>query len=78
MERVELDLTKLSKIYPKNKNKYNFLFCIIEHFSKYAKKYLTETKESKEILDNLKLYLNEIGKPEIIQSNKEGEFREIL
>lgn len=64
---MELTLTKLSKIYPKNKRKYNYLLCIVEYFSKFTNCFLLETKESTEVLKNLKIYHKEIGKPEIIQ-----------
>ena len=37
LERIELDITSLSKIYPKNKSEYKYLLCIVDHFSKFAK-----------------------------------------
>ena len=76
MERVELDLIKLSKIYHKNKSKYNYLLCIVEHFSKFAKCLLLEMKESTEVSKNQKIYLKEIGKSELIQSDNCCEFRD--
>ena len=39
LERLQLDITYLSKIYPKNTSKYNYLLCCIDHFSKYSKVY---------------------------------------
>jgi len=63
-------ITNLNKIYPENKSIYKYLFCIVDHFSKYAKTYLMETKTAFEVLDKLKNYIKEIGKPEIIQSDK--------
>ena len=69
LERVELDLTYLNKIYPHNKSQYNYLLCIIDHFSKYAKTFLMETKEAKEMLKYLKIYIDTIGTPKIIQSD---------
>ena len=74
LERIELDITSLSKIYPKNKSEYKYLLCIVDHFSKFAKTYLQISKESKEVLENIKNYINEVGTPEIIQTDNGGEF----
>ena len=35
--RIELDITSLSKIYPKNKSEYEYLLSIVDHFSKLLK-----------------------------------------
>ena len=74
LERVELDLTYLAKLYPKNNSEFNYLLCAIDHFSKYAKTYLMITKSSEEVLKNLKSFINEIGTPHIIQTDNGGEF----
>ena len=74
LERVELDLTYLSKLYPKNNSEFNYLLCAIDHFSKYAKTYLMKTKSSEEVLKYLKSFINEIGTPHIIQTDNGGEF----
>lgn len=74
LERVEIDLNYLNKIYSHNKSQYNYLLCIIDHFSKYAKTFLMETKEAKEVLKYLKIYIDTIGTPKIIQSDNGGEF----
>ena len=73
LERLELDLTYLSKIYPKNASKYKYIFSIVDHFSKYAKAYLLVTKEAKEVLNYLKKFIDEYGKPNIVQSDNGGE-----
>ena len=72
MERVEMDLIKLSKIHIKNVIDYNYILCIADHFSKYAKIYFTKTKKSEEILEHLKEYTSKVGKPTILQSENEG------
>ena len=74
MERVEMDLIKLSNIHIKNDTDYNYILCIVDHFSKYAKIYFTKTKRSEEILELLKEYISKVGKPTILQSDNGGEF----
>ena len=81
LERVEMNLTYLLKLYPNNKSEYNYLLSIIDHCSKFAKTYLMKTKESNEVLKHLKLFINEIGSPHIIQSeegNLEGYASKII
>ena len=74
MERIVMDLTYLKKLYSKNNSKYNYIFCLTDHFSKMSKTYLTITKEAKEIIIYLKDFLDKYGNPKIIQSDNEGEF----
>lgn len=50
MKRVEMDLIKLSKIHLKNDIDYNYILCIVDHFSKYDKIYFNKTKEVKKFL----------------------------
>ena len=74
MERIVMDLTYLKKLYSKNNSKYNYIFCLTDHFSKMSKTYLTITKEAKEIIIYLKDFLDKYGNPKIIQSDNGGEF----
>lgn len=74
LERIQIDI-----IYFKNKfelaeleNKY--LLNFIEHFSKYAKGYLVNNKESDIVISKLKNYIKEIGKP-IIGEFKSNKFK---
>ena len=71
---MEPDLTYLSKLYSNNTSEFNYLLCIIDHFSKFAKTYLLKSKESSEVLKYIKLYITEFGSPHIIQSDNGGEF----
>lgn len=74
MERVEMDLIKLSKIHFENNTDYNYILCFVAHFRKYAKIYFTKTKEAEEILEHFKDYLSKVGKPSILQPDNGGKF----
>ena len=34
LERVEMDITYLNKLYPKNTSEYKYILCFVDHFSK--------------------------------------------
>ena len=54
-QRYVMDLSELP--YEINKNKNIYLFCIIDHFSKYGMAFIIENKEANTILKYLKLAL---------------------
>ena len=37
LERVEMDVTYLNKLFPKIKSPFNYILCFVEHFSKLCK-----------------------------------------
>ena len=70
-----MDITYLKKLGTKNKSKYNYLLCLVDHFSKYAQFYLFKNKETKEVVQNLRIYIKEIGTPKILQSDMKGNLK---
>ena len=74
-ERIEMDITYLAKLYPKNKFDYNYLLYVVDHFSIFTKAYLLKSKEANEVLKNLKSYINDFGKSTMIQTDNDSEFR---
>ena len=74
LERFQINIT-----YFKNKlnikeleNKY--LLNLTDHFSIFSQGCILNNKTSEEVISKLKLYIEEIGKPEIIHSDNGGEF----
>ena len=75
-QRYVMDLTELPfELCIKEKL---YLFCIIDHFSKYGMAYIIDNKESKTILKYLKLALECNGFPEEIGSDNGKEFKNEL
>ena len=75
-QRYVMDLSELPIELSKGKKQY--LFCIIDHFSKYGMAYIIENKESKTILKYLKIALECNGFPEEIGSDNGREFKNEL
>ena len=73
-QRYIMDLTELP-IELKINNKYNYLFNIIDHFSKFWMCNLIENKEASTIFKSLKNCLECNGFPEEIGSDNRKEFR---
>ena len=71
-----MDLSELPQKLNKNKNEY--LFCIIDHFSKFGIAFIIENKEANTILKYLKLALECNEYPEEIGSDKGREFKNNL
>ena len=46
----------------------------MDHFSKYAKTYIIDNKDTDTIINKLKKFIKEIGKPELIHTDNGGEF----
>ena len=69
-----MDKTYLNKIYPKNESNYKYILCFVDHFSKFSKIYLLKTKTSEEVLIYIKSFIEEVEKPQILQSDNRGEF----
>ena len=74
LERVLGDLTYFDKKIELVDFWEIYLFCLIDHFSKYIKCYLSENKQSITVLEKFKWFNKYIGKPEIFHSDKDGEF----
>ena len=70
------DLTEQPKEL--SKNKIIYIYCIIDHFSKYRMAYIIENKEAKTILKYLKIALEYNGFPEEIGSINGKEFKNKL
>ena len=73
-QRYIMDITELP-IELKIINKYNYIFNIIDHFSKFGMCYLIENKEASTIFKCLKICLECNGFPEEIGSDNGKEFR---
>ena len=71
-----MDLSELP--YELNKIQTGYLFCIIDHLSKYEMAFIIENKEVNTILKHLKLALECNGYPEEIESDKGREFKNNL
>ena len=72
-QRYIMDLTEIP-IDLKSNNKFNYLFDIIDHFSKFGMSYAIENKESKTILNYLKIALECNGFPSELGSDNGKEF----
>ena len=75
LERVEMDVTYLNKLFPKIKSAFNYILCFVDHFSKFCKCYLLKNRSSVEVLDKIKKFIDEISKPDVLQSDSGGEFK---
>ena len=71
-----MDLSELPYEFNKIHNRY--LFCIIDHFSKFGMAFIIENKEANTILKYLKLALECNGYPEEIGSDNGREFKNNL
>ena len=76
-QRYIMDLTEIP-LELKSNNNYNYLFDIIDHFSKFGISIPIENKDSKTILNNLKIALECNGFPEEIGCDNGKEFRNNL
>ena len=74
MERILLDITYLT--YKDNKNNCikKYILNIVDHFSKFDYSFVQNSKSSKEVLDNFKIYLEKCGIPKNVQTDNGGEF----
>lgn len=73
LERVQIDITYFNKKIELEHLNYKYLLNFTDHFSKYSKGYL-ENKTSELVLEKLKNFIKEIGKPKIIQTDNGSEF----
>ena len=55
-----------------------YLLCFTDHFSKLAKFYLINNKESETALEKFKDYIDNVGKSYIFHRDKGSEFRSNL
>ena len=76
-ERYVMDLTELPLELKRNTN-YNYLFNIIEHFSKFGILVVLENKDAKNILQNLKLFFEFNGFQKELGSDNGREFKNKL
>jgi len=74
-QRYVMDLSELPFEISKDKN---YLFSIIDHFSKYGMAFIIYNKESKTIFKYLKIALEVNGFPEEIGSDNGREFKNSL
>lgn len=74
MERILLDITYLT--YKDNKNNCikKYILNIVDHFSKFDYSFVQNSKSSKKVQDNFKIYLEKCGIPKNVQTDKGGEF----
>ena len=72
-QRYVMDITELP--IEINKERKYYLFCIIDHFSKYGMAYLIENKEAFTILKYLKISFECNGFPEELGSDNGREFK---
>ena len=74
-----MDITYLSKLNTDLSEEYKYLLCFVDHFSKYTKYFLLKDKRADDVLKCIKNYINEIGAPEIFQSDtEENSVRKLL
>ena len=74
LEKIQIDITYLSKDLISKKNNAKYLLTIIDHFSKYGEVYILKSKNGDVVLGQLKNFINKIGKPKEIQSDNGTEF----
>ena len=56
------------------KVEYSYVLDIVDHFSKWYYGYLLKSKEAKEILKKIEIYIENFGKPVILQTDNGKEF----
>ena len=76
-QRFVIDITELPEELNETKKK-NYLFNIIDHFTKFGISFLINNKESKNILKFLQITLECYGIPDEIKSNNITEFKNHL
>ena len=74
LERVLGDITYFNNKIELLEFKAKYLLCFTDHFSKFAKCYLINNKESESVLEKFKDYIVNVGKPRIFHSDNGGEF----
>ena len=74
LERVQIDITYFNKKIELEDLHYKYLLNFTDHFSKYSKGYLLENKTSELVLEKLKHFIKEVGRPKIIQTDNGSEF----
>jgi hypothetical protein len=72
-QRYIMDLTEIP-IDLKSNNDFNYIFNIVDHFSKFGMSYLIENKESKTVFKYLKIALECNGYPSELGSDNGKEF----
>ena len=53
---------------------YKYILDIVDHFSKWYYGYLLYTKEAEEVLKNIEMFIENFGKPKILQTDNGKEF----
>ena len=74
MERLQIDIIYFSKKIELEEIQNKYLVNFTDHFSKLAKGYITNNKTYKIVIDKLKDFISNYGKPELIHTDKGGEF----
>ena len=74
LERLQIDITYFSKKLELEYIENKYLINFTEHFSKFAKGYIIDNKSSKIVIEKLKDFIKNYGKPEIIHTDNGGEF----
>ena len=55
--------------------KLRYILFFVVHFSKFNKAYLLKNKSSNELLKFIKIFIPEVGMPQIFQSDQGDEFK---
>ena len=71
--RYVADLWQIPKEISR-KVEYKYILDIVDHFSKWYYGYLLHSKEAEEVLKNIEIYIENFGKPKILQTDNGKEF----
>ena len=74
LERVQIDITYFNNKLDLDELRNKYLLNFTDHFSKYCKGFLIDNKFTETIIDKFKIYLKEVGTPEIAHTDNGGEF----
>ena len=68
-----VDLWTIPKIIAKNTN-FKYIIDIVDHFSKWYYGYLLTSKKAEEVFNKIEIFIENFGKPKILQVDNGGEF----
>ena len=69
-----IDTTELPHEFNDKKNNKIYLLSLIDHFSKYAENFLINKKDETTVINKIKLFIQNNGKPDKILTDNGKEF----